>query len=689
MDSNRKETNGIKKGWERVKTPFAAVPVIAAMEAYRGRTLYGKSNFSVLTSNPGEEQEELAPSNSMGFEDVIVIHPGTSTWRIGRASDAFPKEFSSPVARRISVPPEFSEMFDPASTSKESDYSQWTAVSKDGVPESTPWKTKALEQDLKTRLRYNKIRTVPQGHQLSTSWNQLSTPETIPDHNDPNRIDWTEPAKEEVAIVGPRALKIPGIRPFPPTAAQQRCTGSDCLQEWCLFRPIVSGHFNDRDYVSFEACTNDIELVWAEAIKATLNLSLHELEEYKCVIVLPDSTDKLFVETMMHIALTQLRFKSAQPVQESVCASFGSSFSLCCVIDIGSSCTRVACVEDGVVVPTSRQMLPYGGDDITEFFQYLLRSVAFPYHELDVTRRMSDFLLLDQLKQKWCTADEFTLSMSIYDFYVRLPNQRTKKYQAKLYDELINASMCLYFPQVVRFSRKLFYWKTFESQKSWYDDRYRFYLSQAMVASEPVAPSASASNTTVSNVDEENDGNMDDTKSTSTDSKSVKHALEKDSYILIDGHVAETVMPLDLLILDCLTKYADSIQDSPDACDRVKKVVGSFLLVGGGGNLTGFAAHLEARLNLYISDWWAQLPIVQKRKAAVEALGELTETLKHGPQAMVVQNPREIDPTVLVWKGAAVLGKLDLAREMFTGAREWEDAGMDRLQTKWLMPVDV
>ena len=53
--------------------------------------------------------------------------------------------------------------------------------------------------------------------------------------------------------------------------------------------------------------------------------------------------------------------------QQSVLSCFGAGVSSGCVIDIGSQKTSVCCVKDGVILKPTRQIVPFGGDDIDSF----------------------------------------------------------------------------------------------------------------------------------------------------------------------------------------------------------------------------------------------------------------------------------------------------------------------------------
>jgi actin-related protein 8 len=58
-----------------------------------------------------------------------------------------------------------------------------------------------------------------------------------------------------------------------------------------------------------------------------------------------------------------------------------------------------------------RVCLQYGGDDITYFFIKLLRRSKFPYYEMDLNR-VYDWLLAEEMKEKFCTLDEVSLLLS-------------------------------------------------------------------------------------------------------------------------------------------------------------------------------------------------------------------------------------------------------------------------------------
>lgn len=49
-----------------------------------------------------------------------------------------------------------------------------------------------------------------------------------------------------------------------------------------------------------------------------------------------------------------------------------------------------------------RHILHFGRDDVTTFYTDLLRRVSFPYHELDLNRRL-DWQMMNELTMRTCT----------------------------------------------------------------------------------------------------------------------------------------------------------------------------------------------------------------------------------------------------------------------------------------------
>jgi actin-related protein 8 len=111
-------------------------------------------------------------------------------------------------------------------------------------------------------------------------------------------------------------------------------------------------------------------------------------------------------------------------------------------------------VEDGLCIEDSRVNLKYGGYDITETFIKMMLYDNFPYQEINLQRRY-DFLLAEELKMKHCTMSQADISVQLYQCHVRAPNEATRKYQFKTYDEVILAPMGVFEPSIFDNSTKL------------------------------------------------------------------------------------------------------------------------------------------------------------------------------------------------------------------------------------------
>jgi actin-related protein 8 len=94
-----------------------------------------------------------------------------------------------------------------------------------------------------------------------------------------------------------------------------------------------------------------------------------------------------------------------------------------------------------------------GGDDITTVFASFLKRNKFPYSNMDISLSYN-WRLFEGLKEKWCTLNEAEISVQVYDFFVRVPEKPTRKFQCKVYEEVFLAPLCLIFPGILDPERK-------------------------------------------------------------------------------------------------------------------------------------------------------------------------------------------------------------------------------------------
>lgn len=392
----------------------------------------------LLVPDVAEEDGATTPSGAVDPSRIIVIHPGSQNLRIGFASDALPKTI--PMALGTRFPQTESEMYEalprrnPEAKTTEQEYGEeWSR------------KYQRMCSELKTEMRANKRKVLPNSKELVQTFNRRAEAEVIQKHNDPLEIEWTDiktlesPGSLASCFIGNDALRVP----------------DDSDPKFKLWWPIRNGWWNEDDYTSQEHLYDDFETLLDKALRQELGLKTNsEWQQYSCVFVIPDLYDKRYVEQVLRSCMTWFEFNRLCFVQEGMAATFGAGYTQACVVDVGAQKTSVTCVEDGLCIEDSRVNLKYGGYDITETFIKMVLYDNFPYQDINLQRRY-DFLLAEELKTKHCTMSQADISVQLYQFHVRAPNQPTKKYTFKTYDEVILAAMGVFEPSIFDNSAKL------------------------------------------------------------------------------------------------------------------------------------------------------------------------------------------------------------------------------------------
>ncbi|KAK0753404.1 actin-like ATPase domain-containing protein [Schizothecium vesticola] len=370
---------------------------------------------------------------------IIVIHPGSQNLRIGFASDALPKTI--PMVLATPYTQTESEMYEAlprrqfeARTTEQEYGEEWSR------------KYQKMCNDLKIDMRANKRKVLPNSKDLVVNFNRRTEPETISQHNDPMQVDWTDvkqgsnsTEKPSAIFIGQQALRVP----------------DDSVPKYKLWWPLQHGWLNEDDYPSKSQLFNDLQVLLDRAFRWELGLKKSaEWKQYSCVIVIPDLYDKRYVELLLDICVEWFEMSRISFIQESIAATFGAGYTQACVIDVGAQKTSIACVEDGLCIEDSRINLKFGGWDVTETFMKMMLFDNFPYQEINLRRRY-DFLLAEELKIKYCTLSQANISVQNYDFHLRAPNQPTHKYLFKCYDEVILAPMGFYDPSIFETNTKL------------------------------------------------------------------------------------------------------------------------------------------------------------------------------------------------------------------------------------------
>ncbi|KAF9934530.1 actin-like protein arp8 [Linnemannia zychae] len=673
------------------------------------------SDSEESVTNEMDENGEARSSADMG-KKVIVIHPGSRNLRIGRASDAYPIVTPHCIARRTRVPPSSTsesgvvvESEAPVTvvttTTEESsggnqDKDDEMDVDEDEDEDETHTPVpdvindrflQEIEYDLKMRMKAAKRKPVNNAKSQVRSFNTSTRPERILDHNDPYKVEWTDPASEGEFIIGQKALNLPPGK----------------HHNFRLFWPIVGGKLNEVDYPTPRVVVADMETIWTKVIQDDLGIDPKQFRKHYALLIIPDHYNKVYVTELIGMLLRSMQFRGVMVQQESVCATFGAGVSAACVVDIGAEITKVACVEDGICIPNSRAVLKYGGDDITRSFTALVKRTGFPYQELDLSQTY-DWRLMEELKEKWCTMNEADLTVQVYSFFVRRPEKQTEKYQVKVYDEVALSPMCLFFPGVIRRwieerEVKPCFTKLINHEDINDEDAPPIALmnqtskkSNAAAAAAAAAARAGTPSLTIPGEDNAQASQTATPNATPAQTPAPSALLAASGPATASGTPApyaatpavvvpaepqvipfamepsvrttdkawetagvigkdhfSSLVALDVVVAQCISNCGSE--------ERSKKLYGSIILVGGGGMIQGFDRVLEDRL-----------------------FQALPATLTTVEKVEVLPAPREMDPRLLVWKGGSVLGKLDSSRELWIKPLEWELLGRKVLRDKAL-----
>ncbi|MEE6501707.1 hypothetical protein FKM82_004301 [Ascaphus truei] len=348
---------------------------------------------------------------------IVVIHPGSSTLRIGRATDTHPAGIPHVIARRHKQPGQ------PAYRDK------W--ILRDGLnkQESNEQRQnglKMVDQAIWSKKMSNGTRRIPVSAEQARAYNKQMRP-AILDHS--SGAKWTNTQHHPEHLVGEEALFI---------------NPTDCYN---LHYPIRRGQLNLHPGPggSLTAVLTDLETIWSHVIQKLLEIPRKDLKYYRCILLIPDIYNRQHVKEMVNMILMKMEFSGIVVHQESVCAAYGSGLSSACVVDVGDQKTSVCCVEDGISQRNTRLCLAYGGSDVTRCLHWLMQRAGFPYRECQLSNKL-DCLLLQQLKETYSHLDQDVSGLKDHEFQVRHPDAPALLYQFRLGDEKLQAPMALFYP---------------------------------------------------------------------------------------------------------------------------------------------------------------------------------------------------------------------------------------------------
>lgn len=619
--------------------------------------------------------------------DTIVIHPGSRNLRIGRASDEYPQCFPMVIAL-----PNFDSDIVP-SVEPERIYDE------DGVltfGETFESAKSLVTKDFRARMRYYKRRVNPNSRDSAAQFNAAQKPEIISSSNNPDDKTYisaqSELLKEKKFFVGEEALSLPYGENF---------------SAWRLRYPIKCGLLNQSpdDYRLAQEVLSDIIRIITYALQK-LDIG-DDYSKFKCMLVIPDVYDKQMVENLVTILLSTLGFAKFGLIQESVAATFGTGVSSACVIDVGAEKTSISCVDEGMIISDSRIYLNYGGNHITEAFTKMLLQQDFPYNSINL-RHNDDWELAQRLKEKFCTFDDAEIAIQLYNFFMKKPDEETKKYQFKVYDETMLAPLGLFYPDLFGISSQIDPRPLFPSPVDHYSGELNNPYSKAQELL-----LANQGFTELPDVDLLQ-RLIDGRHAYKLGNPGISRPESEDALFFTKKALS---IPLDKAIIESITHAGISLD-----FNRAKKLYDNILVVGGGlAKFPAFETLLNDRVNIWrprflssgsLEDLVSMLSkdkekLESVRKSLITALKAKKKTassqdeIELSPEELkkideqtefiidldradaiaeqgqtvpvnILTPPKELQPEMICWKGGGVFARLKVAGELWISREDWE-----------------
>ncbi|XP_019728685.1 actin-related protein 8 [Hippocampus comes] len=584
---------------------------------------------------------------------VIVIHPGSRTLRIGRATDNLPLTIPHVIARRHkqSSQPRYEDAW----------------LLRDGLnkPESNEQRQnglKMVDQAIWSKKMSNGVRRTPVSAEQARAYNCQIRPAVL---DSSSRVKWTNTSHHPPYLIGDEALYVK------PT---------DCYN---IHWPIVRGQLNVHvgPGGSLTAVLADLETIWSHVIQKNLEIPLKDLKYYRCILLVPDIYNRQHAKELVSMLLVNMGFSAIIVHQESVCATFGSGLSSACVVDVGDQKTSLCCVEDGVSHRNSRLSLAYGGADVTRIFFWLLQRAGFPYRDCQLSNRL-DCQLLQHIKETLCHLDQDITGLQDHEFQTRFPDAPAFLFQVRLGDEKLQAPMALFYPSTFGIVGQKMTSLQYRSQGDSEDPHDELYLLATHSKQDQSSKSASdrkALSRQGGALDGDASGQggigeMSELPRGSGGSGAMQGETDigaAQGECLMGVGEAEDPLSTHLSRKTAIMNQFEgkalgldkAILHSIDCCasdETKRKMYSSILVVGGGLMFHGAQEFLLHR-------------IINKMPPSFRRLVDSVE---------VITRPKDMDPRLISWKGGAVLACLDTTQEMWIHQREWQRFGVRMLRER-------
>lgn len=631
----------------------------------------GHTEPNDIINNP-DDDIDLSDANT-----TIVIHPGSKFLKFGFAKDEHPMVIPSCTAI-------------PRSEFGNKNIPQEPKITRSQSEDFEKRKSE-IQQSFKDRMRYYKRKVQPNAREQVVSFNKASRPQVIDKKNDPEGVDWI--SKADKRYYGEQAAR--------------------CSKEKFVVRyPFDNGgSFNVSSpyYSSLQDLLSDVIKLLEHAFSLKeFNLNPSQFSQFKVVLVIPDLFEKSHVEAFIRTLLTEMQFQAVAIIQESLATCYGAGLSSStCVVNIGATQTSIACIDEGTVLENSLIKLNYGGDDITKLFAIFLLQNEFPYQNWDITSSHG-WQLAEQLKKDYITFQDANVTVQLYNFIKRIPGATSEKYEFKVFDEVMLAPLALSYPEIISslqltsklqggnaitetqlpISRDIFT----ESLNDWRSLSQNDCLDGSLYC-----------------------GNNNDLEIMTRILDLPAKVEEFQNKPPMDADFRKNYTPLEKAIVQSITNAS-----IPLDITKMPSFYSNILVVGGGSNIPALDFILTDRINIWrprllsvttFSNFYKKVLKQMKDMKANGKTGtpeEEAETDKsieamikdelqkywegvdaqngneHLLPVSVLPPPRDMDPSVLIWKGASVLAQIKLVEELFLTSTDWDIHGSRILQYKCL-----
>ncbi|OCT58062.1 hypothetical protein XELAEV_18002559mg [Xenopus laevis] len=578
------------------------------------------------------------PQDPIQSDFIVVIHPGSNSLRIGRATDTQPAGIPHLIARR------HKQAGQPTYRDK------W--LLRDGLskPESNEQRQnglKMVDQAIWSKKMSNGTRRIPVMPEQARAYNKQIRP-AILDHD--SGAKWTDTSHQPEYLVGEEALYV---------------NPADCYN---LHSPIQRGQLNIHSGPggSLTAVLTDLETIWSHVLQKMLEIQLKDLKYYRCILLIPDIYNRQHVKEMVNMLLMKMGFSGVIVHQESVCAAYGSGLSSACVVDIGDQKTSVCCVEDGISHRNTRLCLAYGGSDITRCLFWLMQRAGFPYRECQLSNNL-DCLVLQQLKESFAHLDQDISGLQDHEFQVRHPGSPALLYQLRLGDEKLQAPIALFYPATFGIVEQKMIFTQHRSHSDPEDPHDEHYLLATQSKQEQAAKAA-ADRKALPKTSLYDESRGQDISERSHMQESELGSSQNEC--MISGNDSEEPLAAMFSRKTAASQFDGkalgldkAILHSIDCCasdDTKKKMYSSVLVVGGGLMFRRAQQFLQHR-------------ILNKMPPSFRRVVENVE---------VITRPKDMDPRLIAWRGGALLACLDTTQELWIYQREWQRFGTRMLRER-------